>query len=48
MKKAHPQFNIVWEQQATPEARERLLAAFEMLFKDAVIEPLQTEPFDKN
>jgi hypothetical protein len=44
MKKSHTQLDIVWEQQATPEARERLLAAFEMLFKDVVIDFPQDEP----
>lgn len=43
MKKAHPQLDIVWEQQPTPEARERLLAAFDMLFKDTLIEGPQNE-----
>jgi hypothetical protein len=43
MKKTHSQLDIVWEQQATPEARERLLVAFEMLFTDTVIEVPQNE-----
>ena len=44
MKKVHLPLDIVWEQQATPEARERLLEAFEMIFKDTVIEATQNEP----
>jgi hypothetical protein len=44
MKKPLPQLDIVWEQQTAPDARARLLAAFEMLFKDTVIEVPQDTP----
>jgi hypothetical protein len=44
MKKPNLQLDIVWEQQAAPDATERLLAAFEMLFKDTVIEVPQDTP----
>lgn len=44
MKKPHPQLDIVWEQQTAPDARERLLVAFEMIFKETVIEVPQDKP----
>jgi hypothetical protein len=44
MNKQQPQINVIWELHNSPDAEERLLAAFEMLFKDVAIDPPQTEP----
>jgi hypothetical protein len=38
MRNKDAQFRIVWENEPSPEAEERLLAAFEMIFKDISID----------
>jgi hypothetical protein len=48
MQRPQLQFEIIWEKVALPEAEDRLLAAFEMLFKDIKVAPTAEGPFDKN
>jgi hypothetical protein len=49
MKTQDNKLKIKWEIESSPEAQERLLAAFEMIFKDVPIEILTDKAqFDKN
>lgn len=44
MNNRNEKLEIIWEAQDSPEAKARLLAAFEMLFKDVPIELPQDWP----
>lgn len=38
MRKVDSKLEIIWEPESSPEANERLLAAFEMIFEGVTIE----------